>query len=150
MKKIVWPWTFVGNRFNAIEQQTLNIRDEIRSVIRVLAEWPQTPVIEPKSFVAVLVEGTIRDFDDVEKGRIWCGGSGQATRRGKIIEVIPQRPLTNGRVIVFADLERVAVGPIFVGTTIIQNALGDCPVATFDVIEPGVMIRVNCSLHEGA
>jgi hypothetical protein len=110
---------------------------------RVLSRPPPSP---PPSFVSVLVEARARHWRGEERP-IWLGCSARVSGSQTILEIVPQLALNDGRIIVFADLERVAVGPIFVGNEILHAAPGECPVGTFDAAAPGVKIRVLASLR---
>jgi hypothetical protein len=56
-------------------------------------------------------------------------------------------PLSDVRVIVFCDLERVRVEGIFAGVDILTGSIGDAPTAYAKRVEPGVYIRAIVSLR---
>jgi hypothetical protein len=56
-------------------------------------------------------------------------------------------PLTDVRVVCFADLRRVVVGGIYCGTTLCTAAMGACPIAMIREWPVGVVLRVQCNLR---
>jgi len=121
---------------------------------------PAEPPPAPDPFVCVLVEavGLVPAHDDDRLGRLvantlpmFLGASG-AVRDALTLTLQSFRPLGPGRVIVFCDLARVRVAGIFRGTDLLSG--GDnfdtmtAPVATFDRLEPGVLLRVRCERLE--
>lgn len=157
---------FVG--FDDVARRVDSVSSRLAELISTIRRPPPGP------FVCVLVEGLaearaihvepleIRAHTELRRGmldpgpvvavrRMWTGGSGRVPPGGgAIVELTAQLRLHDVRVIVFADLERVRVRAIFVGTEHLTcaAAFGDCPVASFERWEPGVKLRVQCDAVE--
>lgn len=119
------------------------------------AEQRRGPPPPPPAFVIALAEGTYTpDVAPVlkrGKGRIapaprrlTLGRSASLTESGNL-ELMSQEPLTDVRVIVFADLRRVDVA-LFYGAELCAAAYGECPIAYLPRWEVGVKLTVSCKL----
>lgn len=98
---------------------------------------------DPMPFVCVLVVGK------GPKGPVTLGATGRVWRdECVLVELITQVPMTECSATVFADLERVNVGGIFVGSDYMHAALGECPIASFAQWHPGVKLRVQATLRK--
>jgi hypothetical protein len=95
-------------------------------------------------FVCVLVEGM------GPKGPLTAGTTARVRRDNvHMLELTTHTPMRFCRVTVFADLERVDVGGIFVGSDYMHAALGTCPIAFVPEWPVGVWLRVQASLRRG-
>ena len=143
-------------------------RDEahaIRTLERIVALEPKPP----PAFVCVLVEGLVETRDPVPhdffagggrstKGRrrpppapaaVWKPatlGQSRYIERSDTFDLSTNRPIRDARVIVFADLSRVAV-QLFIGIDLVSQAIGDCPIGFVANWQPGVQLRVSCNLR---
>lgn len=111
-----------------------------------LFEHPRPPPFEGRSDAWRPAEPTGETRPVFLGAAVTLGG-----KTSEVLHVRPERPLGHGRVIVFADLARVAVRGIFLGTDLLQgdigNLEGNAPTATFRTCQPGVMIRAHVELR---
>ena len=121
----------------AIEVIGKRTDDRLAALTSHVAEYTRLP-----PFVAVLVHA------QGEKGPVTMGMSGHLKTDQSLLETTTQVPLTQVRVTVFCDLERVAIYGIFAGTELRQAQLGDCPVAAFERLDVGVKLRVQCTRRD--
>jgi len=95
----------------------------------------------PAAFVCVLIEGK---YD----GKPKTLGKSASLEQDDVIVVETQLPMSDIRVIVFADLRRVDL-LLFCGVDPIPAAVGSCPVGyVAGPWEPGVDITVSCRLRD--
>ena len=105
------------------------------------------PAPDVPTVVGVLVEGW------QEKTRRMVGNSVTLTRDEPqgLVELRTDVPLRKLQVIVFADISRVRVTGIFLGTDHIPAALGDfAPVVRASEWYPGMFLRVACERRDRA
>jgi hypothetical protein len=101
---------------------------------------PSAPPKPPKPFVSVLVYGTSKDGSSAGPSGLPLA-LGMAGCAGKIT-LVTHVPLYDVNVIVFCDLERVAIDGIFHGVDLVQAGVGDCPVARFRQWQVGTNLTV--------
>ena len=73
-------------------------------------------------------------------------GQSRYIERSDTFDLSTNRPIRDARVIVFADLSRVAV-QLFIGVDLVSQAFGDCPIGFVAHWQPGVQLRVSCNLR---
>lgn len=131
----IWPWAKWDTRFELVNGVLRQVHEDLA---RLLARPDPRPPAPPAPFVCVLVEA------DGPHGPTTLGKSGRAaTLPGKALQLTTLVPLTNVRVTVFADLERVNVRGIWRGVDMVNAAIGECPTARFDEWQVGVQLFVN-------
>jgi len=115
--------------------------DMLGAILLASNRVPPAPSAPPKPFVSVLVYGTSKDGSSAGPGGLPLA-LGMAGRVGEIT-LVTHVPLYDVNVIVFCDLERVAVDGIFHGVDLVQAAVGDCPVARFREWHVGANLTVQ-------
>jgi hypothetical protein len=118
----------------ALHEALVDVR---QALYRVELQGRPPPL--PGPFVCAFVEATKPSGQPTT-----LGASGRASENGTVLEIQPNYPLTDVRLTVFADLDRVSIHGIFLGMDIVTAALGDCPIAHFDDWQLGVKLRVQC------
>jgi len=130
----------LARRFAALPDDFGQLYSRVRELQADLASYATRPPSQPPPpFVCVLVEG------EGPNGRTTFGRTGRLRDGGGavMLECQPNVPMRDCRVTVFADLERVDVGGVFLGTNYVHAALGTCPIAFFAEWPLGVWLRVQ-------
>ena len=142
----------------SVRGQLDTFREQIGTLLRRDAPPP------PSAFVAVLVTGKVTPAKWAEVAPL--GKRSKLVKRetrdvmlgdalelqpfqARSIELRSEFPMTDVRVVVFADLRRVAVDGIYVGTRLCAAAMSpSLPCAIIDEWPLGVWLRVNCALRK--
>jgi hypothetical protein len=124
-----------------LETQLAIARIELVRLHRVELQLAALQAAQLVPFMCVLVEGT------GPRGPTTMGATARVSRGGVMVELTAQVPMKDVRVTVFADLEKVDVGGVFVGADYLHAVLGECPIACVPEIHLGVRIRVQASLR---
>lgn len=141
-----------------------HLTSEALSLLRSLSQRPPpaAPPLPPP-FVCVLVEASCLRRDPAHvsfepshmgsppmyRSSTTLGATGRIGRQAHetAIELVTQEDLADGRITVFADLERVGVISIRLGRDILTSASGECPVAFFVRWPTGVRLSVSVTLR---
>jgi hypothetical protein len=121
------------------------VYSRVRELQLAIARPPPPPPPPPAPFVCVLVEGTRGGSEGFSP--ITAGATGRLYRGQVCVELTTNILMHDCRVTVFADLERVDVGGIFVGADYMHAQLGVCPIAYFAAWHPGVKLMVQAAIR---
>ena len=130
---------FWKKRFDSIETRLVELTRtlEIERQSRALALTAPRP--EPPPFVCVLAMGQWKGSS------AFAGRSAILRERRMTLDLHAQVHLTHVRVIVFCDLQRVAVQSMFLGVDVLHFILGgECPIVQFEEWRIGVPLRIQC------
>lgn len=113
---MIWPWTYVRERLDAIADQALTIRDLVESLRYAL----NRPLPEPPApLVLILVEGESGEGEF--RFRYVVGHSTRVREQVQRVVLDTDVPLAFGRVTVFADPESVMVAQIMLANAPISS-----------------------------
>jgi hypothetical protein len=118
------------------------VREEIFNVLRRPA--PPPPDL-PGPFVSVLVTGI-----DPDGKRLMLGGTSRVVTSERYFEIDTYVELHSVSVVVFCDLERVAIDCIRIGKDAINCGGNSCPMGTFREWFVGVRLGVLVRRLDGA
>lgn len=130
-----------------VSARLVELVDAINGLGAYVRVWRDAVQRSP-SFVTVLVIGVDAKTPLTPDGRtpiIFAATGRVPARGGNPISVEILRPLVHCSVVVLADLERVDVRGLFIGSEVL-TMVG--PVAFFESATPGYQVRALCELRE--
>jgi hypothetical protein len=132
-------------RFTRIDEALRRLdEDNTRFLLPAIAEEFDRRINKRLTFVWILVEG------QGERGPTSCGAAVllKPDRPVATVQIDPQVAIRNGRVLVFCDMLHVEVISIFAGIDELRACPGECPIASFAAVTPGM--RISVQLHARA